>query len=222
LLRALQFRKLSQGVTDPLAETNLNCEPAPVAGATAIGAVIITVLFVLYPFLVYLGLAYARLSAVAILVILISIGRLVFYRRSAVFLRSSAVWISAGGILLAGTMLLRGSSDAMLFYPAFVNIVLLTVFVYSLIFPPTVITRLARRHDPGLPDSGIRYTRNVTLVWSAFFLLNGLVALYTAVWTTIEIWTIYNGFVAYVLMGALMAGEWLLRPKFTATEAHLS
>lgn len=119
-------------------------------------------------------------------------------------------------------MLLRGSPDAMLLYPVFVNVVLLTVFVYSLVFPPAVITRLARSHDPNLSDSGVRYTRNVTLVWSVFFSLNGLVALYTALWATIEIWTLYNGFVTYVLMGVLMAGEWLVRARIMATEVQSS
>ena len=84
----------------------------------------ITILLVLYPALVYLGLSYSRISAVAVLLIVISIGRLALRYRGINPLGASAPWISAGGILLAGTVLLRGSADAMLFYPMFVNLVL--------------------------------------------------------------------------------------------------
>ena len=209
-----------QGVIESLVETNSNSQLVTGGRAATVGSLFITVLLILYPFLVYFGLTYARLSAVAVLVILISIGRLILYRKHAAFLRMSALWISAGGILLAGTVLLRGSSDAMLFYPAFVNAVLLTVFVHSLIFPPSVITRVARLHDPGLSDSGVRYTRKVTLIWTIFFMLNGFIAFYTAVWATAEIWTIYNGFVAYVLMGALIGGEYLIRARLMKAERH--
>ena len=53
-------------------------------------------------------------------------------------------------------------------------------------------------------------------------MLNGLAASYTAVWATTETWTIYNGFVAYVLMGALMGGEWLVRARLMKTERNRS
>ena len=176
-------------------------------------SVVMTILLILYPVLVYLGLSYSRISAVAVLLIVVSIGRLVFRRHSVGPLGSSAPWISAGGVMLAGTVLLRGSADAMLFYPTFVNLVLLTVFAHSLYSPPTVITRLARIREPELPESAIRYTRNVTVIWSIFFLVNGSVSLYTALWATTETWTLYNGLVAYLLIGALIGGEWLVRAR---------
>ena len=173
----------------------------------------ITILLILYPVLVYLGLSYSRISAVAVLLIVISIGRLVFRRHGINPLGASAPWISAGGILLAGTVLLRGSADAMLFYPTFVNLVLLAVFVRSLYSPPAVVTRLARLRDAELTESAIRYTRNVTVIWSIFFLVNGSISLYTALMTTAETWTLYNGLIAYLAIGALMGGEWLVRTR---------
>ena len=173
----------------------------------------ISILLILYPVLVYLGLSYSRISAVAVLLIVVSIGRLVIRRHGIGLLGASTPWISAGGILLAGTVLLRGSADAMLFYPTFVNLVLLVVFVHSLYAPPTVITRIARIREPELPESAVRYTRNVTVIWSIFFLVNGSVSLYTALWTTAETWTLYNGLIAYLAIAALMGGEWLVRAR---------
>jgi uncharacterized membrane protein len=177
-------------------------------------SVVVTVLLILYPVLVYLGLSYSRISAVAVLLIVVSIARLVLRGARIGPFAASAPWISAGGVLLAGTVLLKGTADAMLFYPVFVNLVLFGVFVHSLIYPPTLITRLASIREPDLTQSAIRYTRNVTVIWSIFFLINGSISLYTALWTTAETWTLYNGLVAYLLIGALIGGEWLLRARF--------
>jgi len=59
----------------------------------------------------------------------------------------------------------------------------------------------------------------VTIVWCVFLLLNGLVALWTALYASLELWTAYNGFVAYLLMGALFGGELLVRKFVRAREA---
>jgi uncharacterized membrane protein len=59
----------------------------------------------------------------------------------------------------------------------------------------------------------VRYTRTITLVWCAFFALNGALAIYTALLTSREAWALYNGFIAYLLMGALIAGERLTRRR---------
>ncbi len=156
----------------------------------------------------------------AILLIVVSIGRLFVRRRGMDTLGPATIWISAGGIVLAGAGLLRGSAEAMLYYPTLVNLVLLIVFVHSLIYPPAVITRLARIREPDLPPAGVRYTRNVTVVWSVFFLLNGSASIFTAIWTTAETWTLYNGFIAYVLIGALFGGEWLVRARVMKDRTH--
>jgi uncharacterized membrane protein len=54
----------------------------------------------------------------------------------------------------------------------------------------------------------------VTQVWCVFFALNGGVALVTALWTSAATWSLYNGFVAYLLMGLLFAGEYAIRCNF--------
>lgn len=74
-----------------------------------------------------------------------------------------------------------------------------------------MIERFARLHEPDLPESGVRYTRKVTFVWCAFFILNGAAALWTALQASLELWALYNGLIAYVLMGALLGGEFLVR-----------
>jgi uncharacterized membrane protein len=51
----------------------------------------------------------------------------------------------------------------------------------------------------------------VTQVWCLFFLCNGGVALYTALYSSLAFWTLYNGLIAYVLMGLVFAIEYGVR-----------
>ncbi len=103
-------------------------------------------------------------------------------------------------------------------YPVLVNLALLVWFTSSLYFPPPVVERLARLKEPDLPAHAITYTRKVTKLWCIFFLLNGSVALYTSLFSSLSVWTFYNGFLAYCLMGMLGAGEYLVRRK--VKQAH--
>jgi uncharacterized membrane protein len=96
-------------------------------------------------------------------------------------------------------------------YPVLVNAGLLAVFVYSLAVPPTMIERIARVRDPDLPVAAVSYTRRVTQIWCVFFAVNGIIALLTALWMPVVVWTLYNGVIAYVLMGFLFAGEYCVR-----------
>ncbi|WP_431256333.1 hypothetical protein ACQ86G_16380 [Roseateles chitinivorans] len=97
-----------------------------------------------------------------------------------------------------------------------VNFAMLTVFSLSLVRGPSIVERLARLTDPHLPPEAIRYTRRVTQVWCGFFLMNGLIALATALWASERVWALYSGLIAYGLMGLLMGGEWLVRRRVRA------
>lgn len=96
-------------------------------------------------------------------------------------------------------------------YPAMVSAAFLGVFGYSLLSPPTVIERMARGRGAALPPFVVAYTRRVTQVWCLFFLVNGSIALGTALWAPAAIWSLYTGVISYVLMGLLFAAEYLVR-----------
>ena len=53
----------------------------------------------------------------------------------------------------------------------------------------------------------------VTRAWCVFFVLNGGIALWTAVAASDAAWALYNGGIAYLLMGAMFLGERCLRPR---------
>ncbi|MGK9065896.1 COG4648 family protein [Stutzerimonas chloritidismutans] len=110
--------------------------------------------------------------------------------------------------------LLLGWADdtaLLLWYPVLISLALLGLFAGSLIAGTPVIERLARLSEPDLPPAAVRYTRTVTWVWVGFFILNASAAGALALWAPLAWWTLYTGLIAYLLMGALFAGEWLVR-----------
>jgi len=129
------------------------------------------------------------------------------------FARSMRWWLGATAILGLAAIWANGWLPLKL-YPVLVNGALLAMFGYSLVAPPTVIERLARLPEPDLPPQAIVYTRRVTWVWCGFFAINGCVALLTALYASSALWWFYNGFVAYVLIGLLFAGEYCVRRRF--------
>ena len=119
--------------------------------------------------------------------------------------------VLAGLLLLAAATALTNSELLLRLYPAAVNLGMLALFSLSLVFPPSMVERFARLGEPDLPDAAVLYTRCVTQVWCAFFVGNGAAAVYTALYADREAWALYNGFIAYLLMGVLFGGEWLIR-----------
>ncbi len=65
--------------------------------------------------------------------------------------------------------------------------------------------------EPDLPAATLAYTRRVTQVWCGFFVVNGAIALFTALYASAALWSLYNGFLAYLFMGLLFAGEYFVR-----------
>ena len=96
-------------------------------------------------------------------------------------------------------------------YPAMMVAIALAAFSVSLFRTP-LVESIARRMGEDLDERGVAYCRTVTRVWTAFLAVHLAVTIAT-VFASQEFWAIYNGCVAYVLMGALFAGEWIVRRR---------
>jgi uncharacterized membrane protein len=164
----------------------------------------------LYPAFVYVGLAHGRWQVVGVAILILTAFRLALARSST----DTGRFIfapSAAAIALVTLALLSGSPNFLLYYPVAMNAAMLVLFVASLRYPPTVIERLARLHQPDLPPSGVLWTHKVTVVWCLFFVFNGAAALATILSGDLALWTLYNGIISYIAMGVLMAGEFVAR-----------
>lgn len=163
-----------------------------------------------YPLLVYYSIGQLSPKFMALLLAGLALAR-------ALLVRQPVWWTAAGAASVLALLAFVG--DALLplkLYPVLVNLLFLAVFGISLWHPPSVIERIARLTEPHFTDAAVAYTRRVTQVWCGFFLLNGSLALVTALWTSTDIWALYNGLLSYLLMGCLFAGEWLVRRQVRA------
>ena len=97
-------------------------------------------------------------------------------------------------------------------YPVLMVAVALAVFTVSLWRTPLVEV-FARRMGETLDARGVAYCRRVTVVWTVFLSMH-LVVTFLTVFASYETWALYNGVIAYLMMGALFAGEWLFRRRF--------
>jgi Predicted membrane protein len=179
----------------------------------ATGAVVLA-----WPLLVGFGLAHNGLHWLVPVMALLLLARLFQVRKQAGPMRGVLQLVALAGLALCLASSLLKSHQLLLFYPVVVNLVMLSVFGGSLWSAMPLVERLARLREPNLPPAGVRYTRQVTRIWCLFFIVNGSIALFTAVYGDMKLWTAWNGVIAYLLMGTLMAGEWLVRRRLMKRE----
>ena len=169
-------------------------------------AVFITVL---YPLAIWLGHDQVEPRLLAGLVLLAGLTRLTLCK-----IKPAARWYVVGTLLLVAAAVIGNALLPLKLYPVLVSATMLGAFAFSLIFPPSMVERIARLREPDLPAEAVGYTRCVTQVWCIFFVVNGFLALVTALWASPSIWALYNGLIAYLLMGLLLAGEYVVRCQF--------
>lgn len=186
-----------------------------------IGSLLAALLLLAYPLLVWWGLSASALplwlpAGLALLFVLRLLPTPAAWRPWLMLSRL----LAGGGLLLCALSLLCREAGWLLYYPLLVSLGLLLLFGWSLFQPMSLVERLARLQEPELPTAAIRYTRRVTQVWCLFFVINGLLAAYTIYRGDLALWSLYNGLISYLLMGALMAGEYLIRRRIKARLAQ--
>lgn len=140
--------------------------------------------------------------------------------------RLSAIdWAVVGMLSFASVSIVVTNSELLLrLYPSLVNLGLLIAFGATLVRGPSMIEKFARLGNPDLPPGAVHHTRRVTQVWCAFFVLNGAFSAYTALYWSRENWSLYNGAIAYGLIGVLLVAEVIWRylvvlPRAARSEA---
>jgi len=171
--------------------------------------VLSVVLTLLYPLLIWWSKGQIEPRWLAALLLLLVATRLPALKMSAL-----ARWSALAGLLMALAAVWSNALLPLKLYPVLVSIAFLLAFAYSLTTPQSMVERFARMTEPDLPEVAIHYTRQVTKVWCVFFIVNGSIALGTAIWASHEIWALYTGVISYLLMGCLFLIEYLCRIRF--------
>jgi len=163
---------------------------------------------VAYPFLIYFGLGHLPPEALVLGLLAVLGAKLALDRKAEA--PRVVLWI-AGGAAVVLLMVAVSPLAALKSYPVIMSLGFAALFSASLLWPPTAIERIARLRQPDLPPAAIPYLRKVTLVWLVFFLANAGISIATALSGNLALWTLYNGFVAYLIMGVLFVGEMIVR-----------
>jgi len=185
------------------------------------GKILFAILSILYPCLVFIGLVYLktppRMLSLCVAVVVIVNFLAATGEAKKTGKRPVGKYVLAALLaLLVLTVFLTNSEALLKFYPVVMSASLLVTFGVTLFRKPSMILRFAALQDKRIKDSPdypdiARYCWRVTLVWCAFFVCNMLAALYTTLFSSRLVWSLYNGLISYILIGILFLGEMVVR-----------
>ena len=176
---------------------------------------------IFYPVLIFLAISYLGMKSAAIFMV-ISGAALGIMTKSLTASEQSLsrhskknqYYLTAIFMVTIGSCAWYFNSQRMLLlYPVLVNLALFFLFFGSLYGKRTVVERFARFRTPDLTEEAVTYTRIVTKCWSIFFVVNGSIAYVTGHYFSLDVWVLYNGFIAYIVMGLLFGIEFLVRMR---------
>ncbi|MFZ1866195.1 MAG: hypothetical protein WAU39_18385 [Polyangiales bacterium] len=165
-----------------------------------------------YPFAVYVGLTRwdTRTAALGLLVLVAPAALTRFGKHRSSELKAVA-FVPLVTVGLLGLSAALDDAGFVLFVPVLVNLGLLATFAPTLRWGRPMIERFARLQEPELPGAKVAWCRMWTWIWCVFFLLNAGTAAALALLAPLEWWTLYNGLIAYGLIGVMFAVEFVLR-----------
>jgi uncharacterized membrane protein len=178
----------------------------------AFGTGLSVLVTVAYPVAVYVGLSRfdGQRAALGTTVALLLVGGVQLVARD----RGRPVALLAVPLTLVPLPLLAylwSEPRLLLALPVLINLVFLLHFAGSLRGPQPIVERFARLQVSDLSAAELIYCRQVTRLWCGFFVVNGGLAGLLALFAPLSVWALYTGLLAYVLMGLLGAGEYLVR-----------
>ena len=166
-----------------------------------------------YPLMIYLGLRFLAPRTLAITIGVILLLRLALAHKSAPSETRRLFLLGIPIALILGLAALLQEGRYFLFVPSLISFAILASFARSMRkgHGPPMVEVFARIQVGELPDDEIPYCRRLTGVWCLFLAANTLAALGFALFGSVEAWALYTGLFAYLLMGALFAGEYVYR-----------
>jgi uncharacterized membrane protein len=171
---------------------------------------IIVVLAALYPFIIYFGIRILPPGFFGLVLAVLLMLRFGLVKPEE---RFTALRIGAILLVYAIASALVGSVQMLLYYPVLVNGVLCILFASSLRKEEPLLLRIVRARGTAISEHTSRYLTRLTAVWAGFFVVNGMIALWTTT-ASMEIWTLYNGLISYLIVAVMILGELIFRRHY--------
>lgn len=175
------------------------------------GTLLIMSVTLAWPFIVWFGVVTQHLYWIIPLLMVVMVIRLRSFLPKRGPMRQLIKTGSIVAILICSLSLLLHQHQWLLWYPVAINLLMLSVFGLSLYRGSPIIEQLARLKHSVLSAQAIAYTRSVTQIWCLFFIINGTISATTVLINNMPLWGLWNGAISYIVMGILLAGEWLIR-----------
>jgi len=182
--------------------------------------VVTAVLVVLYPIAIWIGLTHLGPRVLGLFLVALLVPFALFrFRRASREDLGAALRVPLAILTVVALSVVFDDPRFVLAMPVLINLVLLATFASSLFAERTIIERFARMHrarlerneDVTLTRAEVAHCRQATWAWCAFFVLNAGVAALLALAAPMVWWAAYTSGIAYALMGALFAAEWVVR-----------
>lgn len=170
-----------------------------------------------YPLIAYVSLWLKQpLFVIAYLLLILLFVALDKYRHQHWFIGSILIFVIA--LIL---YLIQQTQIQYLLYlpPILILLSLFILFSQSLSAGQTpIISRYAKLLGDKLEQRHLRYNRSLTIVWSGFFLLMATSSILLALFSTMEIWSIFTHIISYLLIAAFFVVEFIYRKRHFAGE----
>lgn len=170
-----------------------------------LAAILLIFLALAYPALVYFGLKTVSSKTVAMVLGILLMARLALVRDREHRRRVAMMLLPP--LVLCAIAVLVNRHEFILYLPVFFSLVFFVSFGITLFGSCSAVETFARMVVSELSPDEIAHCRRVTQIWVVFFVVNGIIAFWTAAWGSLKAWGLYNGLVAYLVMGVLFAGE---------------
>lgn len=180
-------------------------------GKGAVKVFLIAVL-VTYPVFVFLALMVFHLP-----ISIVSLGMMVIAIAYFGFFGSDGKknWNAIILGIIAVIVLVTQSELVLKFYPIAITLVFLVTFTVPLIKGHPIITRFAIMMDPAIethPGRGIleRCCLGLNIAWVVHLVISLAINIAISFGSTLEVWTIYNAVISYLVMGILIALQFVV------------
>ena len=166
-----------------------------------------TCLFLVYPYLVYRGIESGMVWFAP--AIFSGIYLLQSFTTSDIKIRIYKALVAI--VLLLGAYYLQSITAKVL--PVLIQLMLMYFFGRTLLKGkgPSFIESFVRLEFPEFRPGISEYCRQLTILWTGFFAFNAIMCVALANWGTDFWWMLYNGVLIYLMIGALMTGEYIYR-----------
>ena len=124
--------------------------------------------------------------------------------------RVAALQLPAIALVFAALGWLSDNGTWLLVLPSATQGAFGVAFLRSLSGTP-LIEHFARMVKPVLGPPELAHCRRWTRIWGIYLLVLAAIGLGLARWASLAVWTVYVGIVAYALVGALFAVEYVIR-----------